>query len=172
MRVEAARPEVARQEAARQAEAIREARLREIGRQLDEEAARREAASVAARLTPSSSGARRARLFGRYDTNTELVLYAEAMSRKIEMNMTIDMVREVAKQPHTNPVVTVAVRRDGSVESVTFVRSSGVAAIDEAVTLIVRSQANYQAFPPGLAREFDVIEIRRTWHFDIAVRLD
>jgi hypothetical protein len=27
------------------------------------------------------------------------------------------------------------------------------------------------AFPPGLAREFDVIEIRRTWHFDMAIRL-
>ena len=79
--------------------------------------------------------------------------------------------REAAKQPHTNPIVTVAIRSDGTVESVIFVRSSGVAAIDEAVTLIVRSQANYQAFPPGLAREFDVIEIRRTWHFDIAVRL-
>jgi len=24
---------------------------------------------------------------------------------------------------------------------------------------------------PGLASEFDVIEIRRTWHFDMAIRL-
>jgi hypothetical protein len=29
----------------------------------------------------------------------------------------------------------------------------------------------YQAFSPELAREFDVIEIRRTWYFDVAVRL-
>jgi hypothetical protein len=35
----------------------------------------------------------------------------------------------------------------------------------------VRSQTPYQAFPPALAREFDVIEIRRTWHFDMAIRL-
>ena len=85
--------------------------------------------------------------------------------------MTFDMVREAAKQPHTDPLVTVAIRSDGSVESVTFVRSSGVAAIDEAIRRIVQSQAPYQAFPPGLAREFDVIEIRRTWHFDMAIRL-
>ena len=52
----------------------------------------------------------------------------------------------------------------------TFVRESGVAAIDEAIRRIVQSQANYQAFPPGLVREFDVIENRRTWHFDIAIR--
>jgi hypothetical protein len=38
----------------------------------------------------------------------------------------------------------------------------------------VDSQRPYQAFPPGLAREFDVIMIRRTWYFghgDPAVRL-
>jgi hypothetical protein len=29
----------------------------------------------------------------------------------------------------------------------------------------------YTAFPPALARDFDVIEIRRTWQFDTAVRL-
>ncbi|MBK6786102.1 MAG: hypothetical protein IPG77_00175 [Betaproteobacteria bacterium] len=52
-----------------------------------------------------------------------------------------------------------------------FVVSSGVAAIDEAITRIVHSQAPYPAFPPGLARDFDVIEIRRSWHFDMAIRL-
>ena len=85
--------------------------------------------------------------------------------------MTFDMVREAAKLPHRDPMVTVAIRSDGSVESVTFVLSSGVAEIDEAIRRIVQSQLPYQAFPPGLAREFDVIEIRRTWHFDMAVRL-
>jgi hypothetical protein len=54
---------------------------------------------------------------------------------------------------------------------VTFVLSSGVAAIDDAIRRIVDSQKPYQVFPPGLVREFDVIEIRRTWHFDDAIRL-
>ncbi len=85
--------------------------------------------------------------------------------------MTFEMVRQAAKQPHTDPLVTVAIRSDGSVESVTFVRSSGVADIDEAIRRIVHSQAPYPAFPPGLAGEFDVIEIRRTWYFDVAIRL-
>ena len=85
--------------------------------------------------------------------------------------MTLDMVRDAAKQPHTDPLVTMAIRSDGSVESVTFVRSSGVAAIDDAVRRIIQSLERYQAFPPNLARDFDVIEIRRAWHFDIAIRL-
>jgi len=87
------------------------------------------------------------------------------------MNMTMDMVREAVMQPHTDPLVTVAIRSDGTVESVTFVQSSGVPAIDEAIRRIVDSQKPYQAFPPSLARDYDVIEIRRTWHFDVAVRL-
>ena len=174
-RVEAARAEAARVEA-QEAAARREERLRAIGRQLDEEAAQRAAAEgEAGRLSPSqapwSRSARRYRLFGRSDPNAELILYAEAWARKIQLNMTFDMVREAAKQPHTDPLVTVAIRSDGSVESVTFVQSSGVAALDEAIRRVVHSQTPYQVFPPGLAREFDVIEIRRTWYFDMAIRL-
>ena len=98
-------------------------------------------------------------------------MYAEAWSGKIQLNMTFDMVREAVKQPHTDPLVTVAVRSDGSVESVTFVNSSGVAALDDAIRRVVQSQTPYEAFPPGLAREYDVIEIRRTWYFDVSIRL-
>ena len=100
-----------------------------------------------------------------------MVLYAEAWARKIQLNPTLDLVRDALRQPYTDPLVTVAVRSDGSVESVTFVRSSGVPALDEAIRRVVQSQENYQAFSPALAREYDVIEIRRTWHFDSAIRL-
>jgi len=152
-----------------------------MGRQLDEEAARRQAATAAAvaapstrlapRLEPSAGSARRGRLFGHADANAELVLYAEAWARKIQLNMTFDLVRDAARRPHTPPVVTVALRSDGSVESVVFVRSSGLPEMDDAVRRIVHSQTPYPVFPPGLAREYDVIEIRRTWSFDMAVRL-
>ena len=173
-RQDAVRAEATRQEAARVAAEQREERLKAIGRQLNAEADRRAAAAAARQSSPlpsSWSSARRGRVFGRSDTNAELLRYAEAWSRKIELNMTFDAIREAAKQPHTDPLVTVAVRSDGSVESVSFVRSSGVAALDEAIRSVVQSQANYQAFQPALANEFDVIEIRRTWHFDMAIRL-
>ena len=117
------------------------------------------------------STARRARLWGRGDPNVELVQYAEGWARKIQSSTPVETVREVAKRPHTHPMVTVAIRSDGSVESVTFVISSGVAEVDEAIRRIVQSHEHYQAFPPALAREYDVIEIRRTWQFDDAVRL-
>ena len=180
-RVEAARLEAERQEAVRLPAAQeeterREAARRAMGRQLDAEAAQREAASTAT-LQPdtrpySLSTARRGRLLGRTHPNSELLLYAEAWALRIQFNTPFDVVREVTKRPHVDPLVTVAIRRDGSVESVTFVLSSGVTEIDEAIRRIVQSQVPYQPFQLGLAREFDVIEIRRTWHFDVAVRLD
>jgi outer membrane biosynthesis protein TonB len=178
-RVEAARREAERQEAARvraeqeAAAAKREARLRAIGRQLDEEAARREESSTAARLPstlPLSYAGRRVRLWGRTDPNAELIRYAEAWERKIHLNTPVDTVREVAKRLRINPMVTVAIRSDGSVESVTFVLSSGMAEVDDAIRRIVQSHEHYQAFPPALASDVDVIEIRRTWYFDTAVR--
>jgi hypothetical protein len=196
-RVEAARVEATRMEAAR-SEAVQ---LQLARRQAEESARREPASQAApapvvagpapppraaeaasrpepppaARVPPlqatTSSGARRRTLFGRTDPNVDLVLYAETWRRKIELNMTFDLVREAVKLPHADPVVTVALRSNGTVESVTFNRSSGVAQIDEAIRRVVHSQAPYQAFPPDLAREFDVIEIRRTWLFDMAIRL-
>ena len=188
-RVATTRPEADRAPAAAQAtapresprdeseerEARREAALRAIGRQLDEEAGRREAGSRSAFLPSalplSLSTARRVRVWGRTHPNDEVIQYAEAWARKIQFNTALETVREVAKQPHTPAMVTVAIRSSGSVESVTFAVSSGVAHIDEAIRRIVESQKPYPAFPPALARDFDVIEIRRTWYFDSAVRL-
>jgi hypothetical protein len=46
-----------------------------------------------------------------------------------------------------------------------------VPALDEAIRQVVASQAPYAAFTPALARQFDVVEIRRTWVFDTAIRL-
>ncbi len=179
-RQDAARQTAARQEAARvqeekEEDERRDARRRAMGRQLDEEAARRQAASAATRapstLPLSLSTARRVRLWGRADPNAELVHYAEGWARKIQLSTSVDTIREVAKQPHIKPMVTVAIRSDGSVESVNFVLSSGVAEVDETIRRIVQSHVPYPAFPPGLAREYDVVEVRRTWHFDMAIQL-
>lgn len=174
LRVEAARLAAAQAQAqalAQAEEEQREARKRAIGRQLDAEAAQRDAQREADRKRPDWAPTRRGRLLGRMDANADLTAYGETWARKIENNTSVDTVRELARQPHGPAVVTVAVRSNGSVESVTFVRSSGVPAVDEAITRIVRSQENYPAFPAALLRDFDVVEIRRSWQFDTAVRL-
>jgi hypothetical protein len=164
-----------RQATAEREAARREAVLRAIGRQLDEEADRRDAAAKAAAqpspLPYSLSTARRVRLWGHTHAIAELGQYAQAWASRIHLNTPHGTVREIASRPHRPPTVTVAVRSDGSVESVTFDVSSGVPQVDEAIRRIVEDQRPYTPFPPNLAREVDVIEIRRTWFFDVAVRL-
>ena len=47
----------------------------------------------------------------------------------------------------------------------------GMRVADDAIRQIVLSLGPYPAFPADVAREYDVVEIRRTWTFDLAVRL-
>ena len=113
----------------------------------------------------------RVKLYGRTHPNAELIRFAEEWAQRIQMNTDVETIHEAAKQPHTDPVVTVAIRNDGSVESVIFEVSSGVAKIDETIRQIVERQFPHAAFSDALAREYDVIEIRRTWHFDTVLQL-
>jgi TonB family protein len=70
-----------------------------------------------------------------------------------------------------NPIVTVAIRSDGTLEEVRINRSSGVREIDQAVHRISELYAPYSKFPPDLARQYDVIEIRRVWFFDDTLKI-
>ena len=62
-------------------------------------------------------------------------------------------------------------RRDGSVEAITSVIASGAPEVDEAIRRLVQSHQPYAPFSPELAREVDVLEIRRTWTFSSVVGL-
>jgi protein TonB len=61
-------------------------------------------------------------------------------------------------------VMTVAVRRDGSIEEVVLTTPSGLGVLDQAATRIVRLA---EPFPPlpQTAENIDVLHITRTWHF-------
>ncbi len=59
----------------------------------------------------------------------------------------------------------VAIRSDGSLQTVKVLQSSGYAVLDEAAIKIVRMAAPYSPFPPELAATTDTLEIVRTWQF-------
>jgi protein TonB len=61
--------------------------------------------------------------------------------------------------------LTVRIKNDGSVERVDIDRSSGNRVLDDAARRIVRMAEPYAVFPADIGREFDVIEITRTWSF-------
>jgi outer membrane biosynthesis protein TonB len=98
-------------------------------------------------------------------------MYAEGWRQRIELNAAVEALTLAKSKVHVDPVVTVAIRRDGSVESVAFDRTSGVPELDDAIRRIIQALAPYGAFPPDLASDYDVIEIRRVWTLDTAVRL-
>ncbi|PIE38067.1 MAG: energy transducer TonB [Gammaproteobacteria bacterium] len=59
----------------------------------------------------------------------------------------------------------VALKADGSIESVEVLSSSGYGVLDEAAMKIVRMAAPYPPFPKELAATTDTLEIIRTWQF-------
>lgn len=121
---------------------------------------------------PPAENRRRRTLFGRTETDLVARMYAESWKQRVESNAAFDVLR-AAKSigPYQNPTVTVAMRSDGSVESVTINQSSGVPEVDAAVRRIILLLAPFPTFPRDLALDYDVIEIRRIWTFDTAVRL-
>lgn len=103
--------------------------------------------------------------------NLQVATYAAVWRQGIRENARFDLLQGAKSGSYDNPVVTVAVRSDGSVESVTFNRSSGHAQIDNAVRRIIQMLAPYEAFPRELEMDCDVIEIPSIWSFDRALRL-
>lgn len=59
----------------------------------------------------------------------------------------------------------VALLPNGEVQEVKVLKSSGFKVLDEAAMRIVHLAAPYQAFPPEMRRQVDVLEIIRTWRF-------
>lgn len=117
---------------------------------------------------PASAGAdnsRRRPVLGGFERDIGLRMYVEGWRWKIERNGRLNYPSGARIRAAENPVVTVAIRRDGSVEDVHIHRSSGQRDLDERVRRIVQLNAPFSAFPPDLARAYDVIEIRRVWVF-------
>ncbi|MBT6125089.1 MAG: energy transducer TonB [Halieaceae bacterium] len=59
----------------------------------------------------------------------------------------------------------VVIHKDGSLEDIRILKSSGYAVLDEAAIKIVRLAAPYSPFPSELAATTDKLEIIRTWQF-------
>ena len=63
-------------------------------------------------------------------------------------------------------MMTVSIKRDGTVEKITIDRPSRFQVLNEAAERIVRRAAPYLPFPPEMiARDIDVLDITRTWTF-------
>jgi TolA protein len=117
------------------------------------------------RLRPGDPRPARRAVVGAAERDVPLRMYVDSFRQKIERNGAIAVSAMSGERVRIEPLVSVAIRSDGSVEDVTIVRSSGRAEIDNAVRRIVRVNARFSVFPPNVADKYDVIEIRRIWSF-------
>lgn len=105
------------------------------------------------------------------ERDVPLRLYVASVRQKLERNAVLGGARFASRELRIDPLVSLSLRSDGSVEDVTIVRSSGRPDMDEAVRRFVRLNARYSAFPPNVAARFDIIEIRRVWIFADGLKL-
>jgi protein TonB len=92
--------------------------------------------------------------------------YLEAWRRKVERIGNLNYPDEARRHKmYGSLILHVAVRDDGSVESIRVVRSSGFELLDQAAVKIVELAAPFAPFPPDIRAETDILDITRTWQF-------
>ena len=98
-------------------------------------------------------------------------MFAEAWSQRVQQNADFEFLDAAKSGAYTNPIVSVTLRADGSVDGVVFKRSSGIAAIDDAIRIIIASLSPYSRIPAELALDYDMVEVSRLWTFGSGLRL-
>jgi TonB family protein len=121
-------------------------------------------------VAPARPGERRLVDHGA-EREVALRMYVDSIRQKIERNGTLNHAQLGADRVRIDPLVSVTLRSDGSVDDVTILRSSGRPDIDEAVRRVVQMNARYSVFPPNVAANYDVVEIRRIWSFAGGLKL-
>ena len=95
-----------------------------------------------------------------------IATYLDGWKRRIERVGTINFPNEARRrQLSGNPVVEVAIRANGTLESVIVRRTSGHPELDNAAVGIVRLAAPFEPFPGALRERFPVLRFAYEWQF-------
>lgn len=95
-----------------------------------------------------------------------LAPYLDAWRRKVERLGTLNYpdAARVASQSGS-PVIEVAIRADGRLQTAQVQRSSGQPALDQAALNILRLASPFERFPPQMAAEYRVLRFAYQWEF-------
>lgn len=108
-------------------------------------------------------GGRRASLFGNDRVDVQLNFYGDGWRQKLErigaMN-TGGLKRNRAYEPLQ---VTVSIQSDGALAAVAIHNTGAEPAMEQHIRRVLELAAPFAPFPPSLARQYDVIDIRRVW---------
>jgi protein TonB len=96
----------------------------------------------------------------------EYAAYMQAWVAKVERIGNLNYPEEIRRQKLVGELImTVAIRQDGSVESIDISKSSGKTQLDQAAVRIVRLAGPYSPLPQNISNAVDVLHITRTWRF-------
>ncbi|MGC4029579.1 MAG: TonB family protein [Steroidobacteraceae bacterium] len=112
-------------------------------------------------------GERRDELYVTADTRaSRLAPYLDAWRRRVERIGTVNYPSVAQRRGLTgNPVIEVALHRDGHLQSSRIIKSSGHPEIDAAALDILRLASPFDPFPPELARDYRLLRFAYEWQF-------
>lgn len=101
-----------------------------------------------------------------------LAEYLVGWRRRVERVGTANFPPEFlsARADQARPVLEVAIDAEGAVEEIVVRRSSGDAALDTAALKILRMAAPFEALPPQILAEYDVLRFAYEWDFSTGPR--
>lgn len=92
--------------------------------------------------------------------------YQEAWRQKVERFGRLNFPDEARRRQLSGSLtLTVAIRADGTVQSMTVDKSSGVKLLDDAAKRIVRLASPFSPLPENIREETDILHITRSWIF-------
>jgi protein TonB len=95
--------------------------------------------------------------------------YLHNWGQKIERTGNRHYPREALNRRITGSLrLSVAINPDGTIHEVDILQSSGQRILDQAAVQIVHLSAPFHSFPSEIRKEYDRLEIIRTWNFEIA----
>ncbi|MBI3575577.1 MAG: energy transducer TonB [Gammaproteobacteria bacterium] len=97
-------------------------------------------------------------------------LYMDAWRAKVERIGNLNYPEEAKRRHLTGSLVLdVALKADGTVASISVLRSSGQKLLDDAAMRIVELASPFAPFTPEMRTETDILHITRTWKFNETV---
>ncbi|MES9843885.1 MAG: energy transducer TonB [Candidatus Sedimenticola sp. PURPLELP] len=92
--------------------------------------------------------------------------YLDTWRRKVENVGNLNYPDEAKRRKlYGNLILHVAVKKDGTVERIRVLKSSGHKLLDDAAVRIVRLASPFSPFPAEIRKETDILDITRTWQF-------
>ena len=127
---------------------------------------------VIARQTEEYNKRPRVKNLGTRAAEFRFAQYMDDWQRKIERVGTLNYPEAARGKLSGSLMLTVRIRNDGSVERVEIDRPSGHRVFDDAARRIVRLAEPFAEFPADIKRDYDVLEITRTWNFTSSNQLE